>query len=236
MDQETICVVEDDAAIRRGIVDSLRHAGYRVLECPDGTAARRVLASELCHGLLLDVMLPDMDGLEYLVELRTSRPRLPVIMVTARGAEEDRVRGLRLGADDYVVKPFSATELIARVEAVLRRALPDPLPHARLESKDCTVDLVRREVRLHSGAVRHLSERETELLAFLAASRSSIVSRGELLRGVWHMNPRGIDTRTVDMAVARVREKCGRAMIETRRGVGYIMGSQVKRCGPQRDQ
>ena len=117
-----ILTVEDDAAIRRGIVDALRYSNYRVLECAEGIAAAK-LAIESCIDLvLLDVMLPGRDGFTILEELRAAKPTLPVIMVTARGAENDRIRGLRHGADDYVVKPFSALELLARVEAVLRRS------------------------------------------------------------------------------------------------------------------
>ena len=127
MSRRTVLVVEDDAAIRRGLVDSLEFAGYETHVCCDGHEARRALLGLECDLVLLDVMLPGPDGFELLSEVRDSRPTLPVILVTARGAEEDRVRGLREGADDYVVKPFSSTELLARVEAVLRRSPERPL-------------------------------------------------------------------------------------------------------------
>jgi DNA-binding response OmpR family regulator len=120
--QTKILVVEDDAPIRRGLCDALRYAGYAVEECPTGDAALATACAASPDLLLLDVVLPGKDGFEILRELRGSHPQLPVIMLTARGTEEDRVRGLKLGADDYVVKPFSATELLARVEAVLRRS------------------------------------------------------------------------------------------------------------------
>jgi DNA-binding response OmpR family regulator len=124
--QTKILVVEDDAPIRRGLVDALRFAGYSVEECATGDRVIDVACAISPDLLLLDVVLPGKDGFAILDELRASHPQVAVIMLTARGAEEDRVRGLKLGADDYVVKPFSATELLARVEAVLRRSAAPP--------------------------------------------------------------------------------------------------------------
>ena len=207
----TVCVVEDDPAIRRGLVDSLRFAGFAVVEHEDGRAARETLLSAELDLVLLDVVLPGLDGIEFLPELRRARPRLPVILVTARGAEEDRVRGLKNGADDYVVKPFSSTELLARVEAVLRRSAERPQDVARLCMPGLTgevqVWLERREVRHPDGTTRQLTEREAELLSYLARSAGRAVARDEILRHVWGLDPTGIDTRTVDMTIARVREK-----------------------------
>jgi len=120
--QTKIMVVEDDAPIRRGLVDALRFAGYAVEECATGERAIDAVCAQSPDLLLLDIVLPGKDGFAILDELRESHPQMAVILLTARGAEEDRVRGLKLGADDYVVKPFSATELLARVEAVLRRS------------------------------------------------------------------------------------------------------------------
>jgi len=221
----TVCVVEDDPAIRRGLVDTLRFAGYEPLECADGASARATLARAEVDLVLLDVVLPGLDGLEYVQELRRSRPRLPVIMVTARGAEEDRVRGLRGGADDYVVKPFSATELLARVEAVLRRSAERPGGVETLATERGTVDFKRRELRCaEGGASVGLTEREAALLEYLARNGGRALERDELLRSVWGLDPRGLDTRTVDMAVARIREKCGKGTIRTVRGQGYALG------------
>ena len=229
----TICVVEDDAAIRRGLVDSLRFAGYRVLECPDGNSARRTLTNPDIDLVLLDVVLPGMDGLEFLPELRGDRPRLPIILVTARGAEEDRVRGLRSGADDYVVKPFSSTELLARVDAVLRRSAERPSEAAvSLAIGDRRIDLVRREVAGAEGEQpASLTGLETALLEHLARHPGRPVERAELLRCVWGINPVGVDTRTVDMAVMRLREKIGAAgtdAVVTVRGKGYMLGASVE--------
>lgn len=228
-----VFVVEDDPAIRRGLADSLRYAGYEVLECGDGSEARRVLASAELDLVLLDVVLPGASGFELLPEIRKNRPTLPVILVTARGAEEDRVRGLRIGADDYVVKPFSSSELLARVEAVLRRSAERPLDVAALAVDGCAVDFARREVALDGGARRQLSERELEILRYLAASPGRAVSREELLARVWGLDPRGLATRTVDMHVARLREKLGDSpesarIVVTVRSKGYMLGEAVE--------
>src|SRR5688572_21028808 len=229
----TICVVEDDPAIRRGLVDSLGFAGFRVLACEDGPSARRTLALAEIDLVLLDVVLPGLDGLVYLPELRAARPTLPVLLVTARGAEEDRVRGLKSGADDYVVKPFSASELLARVEAVLRRSAERPLDVLALGLPAGRVDLLRRTLSPVEGSVSALTERECELLAYLARNPGRIVSRAELLERVWRLDPRGIDTRTIDMTVARLREKIGERaedarVVVTVRGGGYRLGDGVE--------
>ncbi|MCA9000881.1 MAG: response regulator transcription factor, partial [Planctomycetes bacterium] len=158
MGQKTILVVEDDTAIRRGLTDSLEYQGYRVIACGDGLEAERLLLRAELDLVLLDVVLPGKNGFELLPELRRSRPRLPVIMVTARGAEEDRVRGLKGGADDYVVKPFSSSELVARVEAVLRRSAERPTDVSSLVQGERRVDFERREVRCPETEARQLSE------------------------------------------------------------------------------
>jgi two-component system, OmpR family, alkaline phosphatase synthesis response regulator PhoP len=231
--QQTILVVEDDPAIRRGLVDCLSFSGYRVLETGEGQEALRMILGNALDLVLLDVMIPGMSGLEILPELRRSKPSLPVIMVTARGSEEDRVLGLRGGADDYVVKPFSSTELLARVEAVLRRCAERPDAVGHLFSDGIAVHLERREVIRASGESEVLSERETEILAYLAACRGRAVARKELLQRVWGLDPRGIETRTVDMHIARLREKLGDASSDARfvvtvRSKGYMLGESVE--------
>jgi DNA-binding response OmpR family regulator len=229
--QRTVCVVEDDPGIRRGLVDSLEFAGFRVHACADGPSARRTLALTELDLVLLDVVLPGLDGIDFLPELRAARPVLPVILVTARGAEEDRVRGLRNGADDYVVKPFSSSELLARVEAVLRRSAERPSDVRALSFPGGSAHFERREVALESGETRTLTEREAELLAYLARHLSRAVEREELLRSVWGLDPRGLDTRTVDMAVVRLREKLGPSgadIVRTVRGKGYVLGDGAR--------
>ncbi len=228
-----VLVVEDDAPIRRGLVDALAYAGYETLECDNGRAALEMAVESRVDLVLLDVMLPEMDGFQALAELRRARPTLPVIMVTARGAEQDRVRGLTDGADDYVIKPFSARELLARVEAVLRRSPERPSDVRILRHDVHTIDLQRREIRRPDHPPRALTEREVAILRYLAASRGRAVDRGELLHRVWGINPKGIETRTVDMHIARLRDKIETDAAEPRiiltvRGKGYRLADSVQ--------
>src|SRR2546421_8146306 len=147
MPKARIVVVEDEPAIRRGVSDALRLSGYEVTEAADGAVGLREAAAAGVDLVLLDLLLPRRDGLEVLSELRRTCPARPVIILTARGTEDDRVRGLKMGADDYVVKPFSAKELLARVEAVLRRTLKKPPEVVCVTFGRATIDLHRREVR-----------------------------------------------------------------------------------------
>jgi DNA-binding response OmpR family regulator len=207
MPKARIVVVEDEPAIRRGLSDVLRLSGYEVTEAPDGASGLREATAAGVDLVLLDIMLPKRDGLEVLAELRRSNPTRPVILLTARGSEDDRVRGLKMGADDYVVKPFSAKELIARVEAILRRTLR-PAKEVRLvKVGDGTIDLHRREVRWPDGTRADLSETEAALLTYLVSNRERAVSREELLSRVWGIGTAGLETRAVDMHVARLRAK-----------------------------
>ena len=207
MPKARIVVVEDEPAIRRGVADALRLSGYDVTEATDGMVGLREAASAGVDLVLLDIMLPKRDGLEVLSELRRTNPTRPVILLTARGSEDDRVRGLKMGADDYVVKPFSAKELIARVEAILRRTLK-PVPEVRLvEIGSGMIDLHRREIRWSDGSRADLSETESALLKYLVSNRERAVSREELLSRVWGIGTAGLETRAVDMHVARLRAK-----------------------------
>ncbi|MFT4543382.1 MAG: DNA-binding response OmpR family regulator [Planctomycetota bacterium] len=231
--RKKVLVVEDDDAIRRGLVDSLRFAGFDVIEAADGHLARAPMLGSSIDLCLLDVMLPGPDGFQLLQELRRSRPRLPVIMLTARGAEEDRVRGLREGADDYVVKPFSSTELIARVEAVLRRSAERPQDVKQLRIEQTVVQMERSQIDREDQEPRQLTEREAGVLRYLAVCRDRAISREELLQHVWGLDPRGIETRTVDMHIARLRDKLGKGksgaeFIVTVRAKGYMLGESVE--------
>ncbi len=227
MPASAILVVEDDAAIRRGLVDALRYAGHIVHEAADGEAGLAAALKLDVDLVLLDLLLPRKDGFEVLAELRRARAAVPVIVLTARGAEEDRVRGLRGGADDYVVKPFSARELLARVEAVLRRSAERPRTlRPAFTVRDRTIDFRRREIRFADGTQSELSEREATLLEYLAAHAGRAIGRGELLYRVWGMDPRGLLTRTVDMHIARLRERlrddsADPSLILTVRSQGY---------------
>lgn len=202
-----IVVVEDEPAIRRGVVDALRASGYEVLEACDGAKGLHEASRPGVDLVLLDLLLPRMNGLEVLEALRKERRAVPVIILTARGSEDDRVRGLTMGADDYVVKPFSARELLARVEAVLRRShgRPGEVRGARLGR--ATIDLERREVCWSAAERTELSETETAILTFLVSHRKRAVSRDELLTRVWGIEPDGLETRTIDMHIARLRTK-----------------------------
>ncbi len=239
MNEPTLLVVEDDPAIRRGLVDALRFARYRVVEAADGAAALQLLLGTELDLVLLDVLLPGMSGFSLLEQVRRKKPGLPVIMVTARGSEDDRVRGLSGGADDYVVKPFSAKELLARVEAVLRRMskAPAPTPEETLELDGCAVLLGQNRVRRVDGSEHTLSEREAKILRYLAANEGRVVSRREILERVWGLDPRGLETRTIDMHVARLREKLGDdahepRLIRTIRSKGYVLLRPRKTSSP----
>ncbi len=235
MSRARIVVVEDEQPIRRGVADALRATGYDVSEAADGDRGLQEAVVPGVDLVLLDLLLPRRDGLEVLAEVRRVRPTLPVIILTARGTEDDRVRGLKMGADDYVVKPFSARELLARVEAVLRRAQgrPGDVPAARLGR--AVIDFERREVRWSERERTELSETESAILNFLVSQRERAVSREELLSRVWGIEPRGLETRTVDMHVARLRTKLrdpsGKKTPEaivTVRAHGYMAGSELQ--------
>jgi two-component system alkaline phosphatase synthesis response regulator PhoP len=228
MARRTVLVVEDDPSIRRGIADTLQAGGFAALESDDGDDALQAALTRDPDLVLLDIMLPGRDGFDVLEELRKARPALPVIMVTAKGDEQDRVRGLKGGADDYVVKPFSAMELLARVEAVLRRSAERPKTVGKLDLETCQVDLEQRAVTFPDGEVREISTKEAELLQYLAGYRGKAIGRDELLQRVWGLDPRGVTTRTIDMHIARLREKLGddpaeATIIKTVRGKGYLL-------------
>jgi DNA-binding response OmpR family regulator len=231
MPPHRIVVVEDEPAIRRGLVDLLRASGYDVAEAADGARGLEEAARPGVDLVLLDLLLPRRDGLDVLAELRRSRPTLPVIILTARGSEDDRVRGLKMGADDYVVKPFSARELLARVEALLRRSWARPAEVAAARLGRAVIDFRRREVRWSEQERAELSETESALLSFLVANRDRAVSRDELLQRLWGLSPQRIETRTIDMHIARLRTKLrdpsGRETPEavvTVRAQGYMAG------------
>jgi len=230
--KKRILVVEDDAAIRRGIVDAAEFAGYEVLEAADGDEGKRMAVRVGYDLLLLDLILPGPSGLEILAEVRLSRPAVPVIILTAKGAEADRVKGLTLGADDYVVKPFSVKELLARIEAVIRRSPERGSDVKKISFPGGVIDYSRHEVRFEDGDTNELSEKEMELVRYLAGNAGRAISRDEILRRVWRIDPSMIETRTIDMHIARLREKLGDdpsnpEILKTVRGKGYMWG--VKR-------
>ena len=229
--RDEVLVVEDDLAIRRGVAAALRHAGFEAVEAGDGVEGQRLAVERPVRLVLLDLALPLRDGHAVLAAIRDAKPGLPVIVITARGAEDDRVRGLRGGADDYVVKPFSVRELLARVDSVLRRTPGREDGVTALALPAGVVDLAAEEVRFDDGGRAALTALEARLLRYLAAFPHRLVSRDELLAQVWEVDPRHVQTRSVDMAVTRLRRKLrddgrGEHFLVTVRGRGYrIQGS-----------
>ncbi|HUY30235.1 MAG TPA: response regulator transcription factor [Acidimicrobiales bacterium] len=217
----TVVVVEDDRNIAELVDLYLRKAGFRVLQAGDAARGLELVAQERPSLVLLDIGLPGpMDGLEACRELRKSSD-VPVVMITARGDEVDRILGLELGADDYVTKPFSPRELVARVRAVLRRS-GSPRRSADTQSVvgDVTVDTLRREVTIPSGNIA-LTAREFDLLAHFAENPGIVFTRQQLLDAVWGTGWYG-DERTVDVHVRQLRRKLGDALpLATVWGVGY---------------
>ena len=223
----TILTIEDDDAIRQGIADALTYFGYKVLEAADGKSGLEQAVGREYDLLLLDLALPGIPGLEILRQLRATRPTQPVIILTAKGNEDDRIVGLNHGADDYVVKPFSVKELIARVEAVLRRSPERPTDVSHVAIPGGTLDFARRELRFSEADRVELSERETDLLRYLVCNRGRAISRDELLSNVWRISPQGLPTRTIDMHIVRLREKLRDdphepRLLMTVRGKGYM--------------
>jgi DNA-binding response OmpR family regulator len=210
----TVLVVEDAEAIRELVAFHLSRSGLDVVEAADAASASRSL--EGVDAVVLDWMLPDLSGIAWLRRLRAGeRAATPVLMLTARASEVDRVEGLDAGADDYLVKPFGAAELVARVRALLRRVKPQ----RRFVVGDLAVDVESARVHLDGVAV-DLTRREFELVAFLAGHPGRVFTRGELLDRVWGEDFVGTE-RTVDQHVAQLRARLGAERIETVRGRGY---------------
>jgi DNA-binding response OmpR family regulator len=229
---QRILAVDDEPNILEVITQRLERDGFEVRCAPDGETALELLESEEFAGAVLDIGLPGMDGFDVLRALRAQGQALPVIMLTARGDEIDRVVGLELGADDYLVKPFSPRELVARLRALLRRTAEAVALRARLASQEpkasststLAIDSIRRVASFH-GVQLDLRPREFDLLATLAAHPEQVWSREALLRRVWG-NDEHIDARTVDVHIRRLRAKLMEIdpddqPLQTEWGVGY---------------
>jgi two-component system response regulator RegX3 len=222
-----ILVVEDDLLLRDGLVDLLKGAGHTVDMVSDGlTATKRGLDPDL-DLVLLDIMLPKLDGVEVCHRLRKVRPDLPILMLTAKGAEEDKVRGLKTGADDYVTKPFGTRELLARIAALGRRAKTAPAEPEIIEIDGCRFDLGHCEGRRDSRIIP-LTPREVGILRWLHRHKARAVSRSELLEQVWGANA-NMETRTVDVTIANLRQKVERdhsdpKIVSSVKGIGYAWG------------
>ncbi len=219
----TILVVDDEPIVRDVVVRYLERDGFETLEAADGDTARDLVQRGLPDLVVLDVMLPGTDGLELCRWIR-GRSELPVILLTARGEESDRIVGLELGADDYVTKPFSPRELAARVRSVLRRAAPAGAAEERIVFGEIELDAASRQV-LRAGEPLRLTAKEFDLLWFLARHPGRVFSRDQLMNGVWGYAS-ALDTGTVTVHVRRLREKIetdpsSPRHLQTMWGVGY---------------
>ena len=221
-----LLVVEDDRTLRQALVFNLSREGYEVASAADGERGLQAARGGQLDLILLDVMLPGMSGVEVLRVLRAEGNATPVIILSAKGDELDRVVGLKIGADDYVTKPFSRPELVARIEAVLRRRRREsvePAAPPTLEAGPVSIDVTQREVTV-DGVPLHLTTKEFDLLAHMAAAPGRVFTRDQLLTQVWGYDYEG-DGRTVDVHVSWLRTKLraldGRNHFRTVRGVGY---------------
>jgi phosphate regulon transcriptional regulator PhoB len=225
---DTILIVDDEQDVLDLLVYNLQKAGFRITTARDGAAALQKVRDEMPSLIILDLMLPQLDGTEVCKQLKADSKTapIPIIMLTAKAEEVDRVVGLELGADDYVIKPFSPREMVLRVKTVLRRASGKAAPAEVLKFADLTVNIAKHEVS-HKGKVVELTATEFKLLAMLMERRGRVQSRDRLLTDVWGYEG-DVDTRTVDTHMRRLREKLGKAAdyIETVRGVGYRFADQ----------
>jgi DNA-binding response OmpR family regulator len=224
-----VLIVEDDVTLRNGVSDLLLGAGYSVHTAADGAEGLQRATSEPFDVIVLDLTLPVLDGIEVCQRIRLARPAVPILMLTARASEDDKVRGLNVGADDYITKPFGARELLARVGALTRRAAAAPRDPELLDAGGCRFDLGRCEVQ-RDGRTIPLTPREAGIVRWLYQHRSRAVARAELLTHVWGAST-DIETRTVDMTIANLRQKIERdasapQIIVTVKGVGYAWGDR----------
>jgi two-component system, OmpR family, alkaline phosphatase synthesis response regulator PhoP len=227
---KTILVVEDEVSIATLLKYNLEQAGFRVLLAHDGKVGLQMAMKESPDLMILDLMLPTLDGMEICKELRSERKNIPIIMLTARDDEFDKVLGLELGADDYMTKPFSPREVIARVKAVLRRFTPSPLEEETEKSEvfyeygDLKVYPDRFEAILGEESLE-FTPKEFELLVYLLENKNRVLTRDQLLSAVWNYDFAG-DTRIVDVHISHLREKIEEnsrkpIFIKTIRGLGY---------------
>ena len=220
---QRVLVVEDDPTLRLVIQDNLGSEGYDVDLAADGASAIRQARATTPDLIILDLTLPDCDGLAVLPTLRQGG-QIPIIILTARSQQPEKLSGLRLGADDYITKPFDMEELLARIRAVLRRARPSV---SRMRLGDVTVDFVNTRASRGKRTIA-FTNREFELLRYLAERRDTVVHRDELLRAIWGYLDTDVITRTVDFAIARLRKKIEvdshhPAFIRTVHGDGYCL-------------
>ncbi len=225
-DRQRLLIVEDEAAIRTGLCDVFVYHGFEVESAADGNDGLAMARAGRFDLILLDVMMPGMDGFSVCNAIREDDPAQPIILLTAKSADEDIIQGLTLGADDYVTKPFSVAELVLRVQAVLRRSHPPSESAPRLTIGDIVIDRANRSAE-HKREMLKFTARELEILDYLAQHHERPVSREELLHKVWgYARDTTIETRTVDIHIAKLRRKlepdpANPRYLVTLRGAGY---------------
>ena len=221
----SILVVEDEQNILAALRDFLEFQGFKVTEAADGLNAERTVAKGLFDLILLDLMLPKISGEQLCRKWRQEGLQTPIIMLTAKGQEKEKVAGLNLGADDYITKPFSLEELLARINAVLRRTDPARAVGQTFTFGDLYVDIAGLKVR-RKGKEIEITRREARIIQYFAANPNRVISREDLYREVWDDTMTDLETRTTDMHIAKLRSKIERdvsdpQIIKTVRGAGY---------------
>lgn len=226
IEQDTsILVVEDEANIRTALTDFLEFHGFEVTEAVDGAEADRTVGQRRFDVILLDLMLPKISGEQLCAKWRHDGMQTPIIMLTAKGQEKEKISGLNLGADDYITKPFSLEELLARISAVLRRTDPARAVGQTFEFADLDVDISALRIRREKEEIE-ITKREAGIIHYFAANPDRVISRDELYKEVWNETMTELGTRTVDMHIAKLRSKIERdaanpQIITTIRGAGY---------------
>jgi len=229
MDQKvSILVVEDEEKIRTALTDFLEFKGFKVTEAADGLQAERAVAENQFDLILLDLMLPKISGEQLCAKWRRDPPKggqTPIIMLTAKGQEKEKISGLNLGADDYITKPFSLEELLARINAVLRRTDPARAVGQTFKFADLDIDIAALKIKRSEKEIE-ITKREAAIIQYFAANPNRVISREELYKEVWNETMTELGTRTVDMHIAKLRNKIEHdvtnpKIIKTVRGAGY---------------
>ena len=220
-----ILIVEDEQKIRTALRDFLEFQGFTVSEAVDGLEAERIVAEKQFDLILLDLMLPKISGEQLCTKWRQDGLQNPIIMLTAKGQEKEKITGLNLGADDYITKPFSLEELLARIKAVLRRIDPARAVGQSFKFADLDVDIAGLKVKRNEKEIE-ITKREGQIIQYFAANPNRVISREELYREVWGETMTELGTRTMDMHIAKLRSKIERdvaepEIIKTVRGAGY---------------
>jgi two-component system alkaline phosphatase synthesis response regulator PhoP len=225
MEKPLVLIVEDEKAIRTALADFLDFHGFIAVQAVDGLEAEKAVKEERFDVILLDLMLPKISGEKLCEKWRREGLNTPVIMLTAKGQEKDRINGLELGADDYVTKPFSLEELLARIKAILRRTDPKRKVGTSFRLGDWEVDVSAMTIK-KEGATAEISKRESQMIQYFAANPGRVISREELYEAVWGEPMSELGTRTTDMHIAKLRAKIETdpdepRIIKTVRGAGY---------------